>query len=83
MNFYNKMERKLGKYAIKNLTLIIVICYAIGYAIRYIVPEFQLYLTLDVYRILHGQVWRIITWVLIPPYESNIFFALIMILFYY
>lgn len=83
MNFYNKMERKLGKYAIKNLTLIIVICYAIGYAIRYIVPELQLYLTLDVYRILHGQVWRIITWVLIPPYESNIFFALIMILFYY
>lgn len=83
MNFYNKMERKLGKYAIKNLTLIIVICYAIGYAIRYIVPEFQLYLTLDVYRILHGQVWRIITWVLIPPYERNIFFALIMILFYY
>lgn len=83
MNFYNKMERKLGKYAIKNLTLIIVICYAIGYAIRYIVPEFQLYLTLDVYRILHGQVWRIITWVLIPPYERNIFFALIMIVFYY
>jgi len=41
------------------------------------------YLTLNPYAIVHGQVWRIVSWILIPPGENNIFFAIIMLVFYY
>ena len=49
---------------------------------RLINPAFLNYLTLDAYRILHGQIWRIVTWILVPP-DSLDFFTLIMLYFYY
>ncbi|MBQ6786302.1 MAG: hypothetical protein IJO85_01120 [Lachnospiraceae bacterium] len=82
MNFLYKLERKFGKYAISNLSLYLILCYGCGYLMRLINPAFLNYLTLDTYRILHGQVWRIVTWILVPP-DSLDFFTLIMLYFYY
>ncbi|MBP5152238.1 MAG: hypothetical protein ILP13_04925, partial [Lachnospiraceae bacterium] len=63
-----KLEQKFGKYAIKNLSLVLVVCYAVGYLIMMTPLNYILdYLALNPYRILHGEVWRIITWILIPP----------------
>ncbi|MCD8118643.1 MAG: derlin [Lachnospiraceae bacterium] len=78
----SKMERKYGKYAIRNLTLYLVVGYVIGFAVDLIAPEWMDYLMLDPYQILHGQVWRLFTWVLNPSY-SNILFFIIMLFFYY
>lgn len=87
MNFLNKMERKFGRYAIHNLTKYMIGCYAIGYILLYAGNLFEFsitgYLTLSPYHILHGQIWRIVSWLLIPPPTSNIVFVLIMLLFYY
>lgn len=79
----SKFERKFGKYAIRNLSLVLIICYAIGYVIQTINIGWLDYLTLNPYLILHGQIWRLVTWVLIPPQGSNILFVLIMMMFYY
>ena len=78
-------EKKFGKYAIKNLTLILIICYIVGYILRFapFLSNILNYLTLNPYAILHGQVWRLVTWIIIPPSESNLFFVLIMLYFYY
>lgn len=78
-----KFERKFGKYALHNLSLYLIICYAFGFLINWVNPDFLSNLMLDPYLILHGQVWRIFTWILIPPSSSNIFFTLIMLYFYY
>ena len=77
-------ERKFGKYAIRNLSFVLVICYAVGYVLQMIDRSNTLifYLTLDPYAILHGQGWRLFTWLLIPPSSSNIFLTLIMLYFY-
>ena len=87
MNFLNKMERKFGRYAIHNLTKYMIGCYAIGYILLYAGNLFGFsitgYLTLSPYHILHGQIWRIVSWLLIPPPTSNLVFVLIMLLFYY
>lgn len=83
MRFLNKLESKLGKYALPNLSLYLILCYAAGYLIQLINNNFVSYLTLNPYAILRGQVWRLISWVLIPPGSSNIFFLLIMLMFYY
>ena len=37
--FLSKMERKFGKYAIRNLPLYLMICYAFGYLMNFIKPE--------------------------------------------
>lgn len=78
----SSFEKKFGKYAIRNLSLVLVICYAIGYMIEMMMPALLDYLTLNPYAILHGQVWRLVSWILIPPGESNIFFTLLMLYFY-
>lgn len=75
-------ERKFGRYAITNLSLYLVIGYAIGYAIYYIFPSLYEYITFDPYLILHGQLWRIITWILTAPESLNIF-TIVMLFFYY
>ena len=77
-------ERKFGKYAIRNLTFVLVACYAVGYVLRIADRTGTLiyYLSLDPYAIMHGQVWRLFTWILIPPPTGNMFFALLMIYVY-
>lgn len=83
MNFLNKLERKFSKYAVSNLTMYLIFGYVIGYVLSRMAPGMLNYLTLDPYRVLHGQIWRLVTWVLIPPSAQSILFYVIMMLFYY
>lgn len=76
-------ERFMEKHAIRNLSLVLIICYAFGYMIELVNNSFIYYLTLNPYAILHGQVWRLLTWLIIPPPTGNLFYMLIMLLFYY
>lgn len=81
-NLLNKMERKIGRYAIPNLIIWLLAGYAIGFTLMYINPEILALMTLEPCYILKGQVWRLITWVLMPP-DTSVLFAVIMMLFYY
>lgn len=78
----SNFEKKFGKYAISNLSMILILCYVLGYFIQLINADFLLYLTLDPYAILHGQIWRLFTWIIMPPSSLNPF-TIIMLLFYY
>lgn len=61
-----KLEKKYGKYAIRDLTLMLLMCYGVGYVIQFINSDFLNYLSLNPYEILHGQIWRLLTWVVVP-----------------
>lgn len=79
----NKFEKKFGKYAIKNISLALILCYACGYLISMVNVNALSYLTLNPYEILfHGQIWRLVTWIIVPP-EKFDFFTLLMLYFYY
>ena len=83
MNFMNKMERKFGRYAIPNLMYYIVILYAVGVLVQMMAPAFYIqYLMLDARAILHGQIWRVVTFMIWPP-SGSLFFNLIAIYLYY
>ncbi len=76
-------EKKFGKYAIKNLSLIMIIMYAVGYLIEKLIPGIMPYLYLNPAMIIHGfQIWRIFTWLLVPP-DSFTFLTLLVLYFYY
>lgn len=82
MKLITKLEQKFGRYGIHNLTIYIIICYVVGYVLQLLLPNMLTYLALDPGRILGGQVWRLFTWILIPPNGLDIF-TIIMLYFYY
>ncbi len=79
-NWLNQLERKFGKYAIPNLTSLMILTYVIGYLLAAL--NLTDFITLNPYLIMHGQVWRIISWVLVPPRSLDIT-VIIMVFFYY
>lgn len=84
MRFIDKLERKYGKYGIHNLTMYIIISYVLGYALMLVNPGALSYLNLNVTKILHGQIWRLVTWIIYPPSTGSLFwFALAIVFFYY
>ncbi len=82
MKFLNKMERKFGRYAIHNLPAYIIALYAAGYLIWFLMPELLSYCTLRPDLILRGQVWRVVSWILVPPGQPDLF-TIIMLYFYF
>lgn len=89
MNFLRKMERKFGKYAIPNLMYYIILMYGAGLVIYLINPMiyFQ-YLSLNMEAILHGQIWRLVTFLICPPATGGnpitaVLFGMIAISLYY
>ena len=81
-NWLDKMERRFGRYAIRNLTMYLLAGYAIGYLLSFTMPQLLTYFTLEPALILKGQVWRLLSWVIIPP-NDNIIFVIFMMLLYY
>lgn len=82
MGFLNKMERKFGKYAIQNLTFWLIGAWVLGFIIQITMPDVQILLMLEPRMILQGQVWRIVSWLLIPP-PVNILFLIFFLSCYY
>ena len=83
MKFIDKLERKFGRFGIPNLTVYIVVCYVIGYALMIVNPSLLNWLSLEPAYILRGQIWRLVTWVLYPPDSSNVLLFALMVLFFY
>ena len=83
MNWIDKMERKFRGRGIPNLTVYVIICYVVGYLLSYMNPSMLSMMSLDVSKILQGQIWRLVTWVIYPPSTGNFFLFVISILFFY
>lgn len=79
MNWMDKLERKIGRYAIPRIYRYFVAAIIIGYLMVLagrISPIFSLLLSwfhFSPYDILHGQIWRLVTWVFVPNNGLDIF----------
>ncbi len=85
MKLLYKLERKFGKFAIKNLMLHITILNAIVYLASYLFDNklnLVSYMTLVPSLVAQGQIWRLITYVFVPPL-GGLFFTAIALYFYY
>ena len=84
MNWLNKLERKFGRYAIPNLMIYIVALYVTGYVLNMINPSFYMeYLSLNAQAILHGQVWRILTFIIAAAICGNLIWLFFSVMLYY
>ena len=67
----NKLEKKFGRYAVPDLIKYVIVLYCAGAALGLINENiYYSYLSLNVEAVLHGQIWRLFTY-LIEPYGFN------------
>lgn len=84
MKWLNKLERVFGRFAIRNLMKYIVLLNAITFALvvvgrmYFILPK----MILDPQLVLKGEIWRIFTFLAIPP-SFDLMFGLLTLYFYY
>ena len=83
MDFMTKLERKFGKFAIPNLTLILIGGFVLGYLIEIMAPEALGLISLDPSKVMHGQIYRLISWIVIPPYGASIFVIITLMFYFY
>lgn len=82
MDFLTKLERKYGKFAIPNLTVILIVGFVFGYIIEIVQPDALSLINLNPAKIMHGQIYRLITWVIMPPSGASLL-VIITLMFYY
>ena len=82
--FLNKLERKYGRYAIQGLINYLMVLYTIGMVIGLMFPTFYYrFLALDFDAIFHGQVWRLVTFVMEPYGSGSSITGFVEIIFFF
>ena len=86
MKIIEKLERsKFGRFGIPNLMKYVIVVNIVGFLLNLINPGFYYqYLSLDMHAVFHGQVWRLVTFVICPMYFSisrmmNVFWFVIWV----
>ena len=84
MKWLNNLERKFGRFAIKNLMLYIILLTGTVYILSLIdqTGTFLYRLVLIPSLVMQGEVWRLITYVFIPPRTSPIFIFFVLYFYY-
>lgn len=82
MDFLTKLERKYGKFAIPNLTVVLIVGFVLGYVIEIVQPDALSLINLNPAKIMQGQVYRLITWIIMPPGGASLLIV-ITLMFYF
>lgn len=89
MNFIDRLEKRYPNFGVSNLMIYVIAISGLGMLISMVNPYiYYQYLGLDFYQIFHhGQVWRLITFLLCPSAggsgSSGLFWFVIMAWVYY
>ena len=70
MALLDSLERRFGRFAIPGLIRIVAGFNALVFVLARLNPEFVRMLDLNRGAILHGQVWRLVTYIFIPTTDS-------------
>lgn len=83
VNWMDRLEQKIGKHPIHHLMIYLIVAYAFGFLIDLTNPGFyDNFLSLNAQAILHGQVWRLVTFLIAPPSDSIIWLLLLSVIYY-
>ncbi|NMD42928.1 MAG: hypothetical protein GYA86_06425, partial [Firmicutes bacterium] len=84
MKWMNKLERKYRRYAIKNLVFYIIAFNALIFILDFVVPRGVSLDMLVLYpeKVLQGELWRLLTYIFIPPSSSPIWIIFILYFYY-
>lgn len=79
----DRLEQKYRRYAISNLMMYVVVAMAAVFVLDMLMPvNLTSYLVFSKAAILRGQIWRLVTFMFLPP-NSSIFWILFALYFYW
>jgi hypothetical protein len=70
MSLIDRLEYRFGRYAIPGLIRYVVLMNALVYILIKLNPGFGPRLVLDPNAVMHGEVWRLVTYIFIPRFGS-------------
>ncbi len=82
MKLIDKLERRYGSWGVPNLTLVFIMAQVSVYIISYAQPQILNAFFLKPSLVLQGQVWRLLSFLVIPPFMNPIFAFFFWYLFY-
>ncbi|MBQ8413183.1 MAG: hypothetical protein IJX12_06220, partial [Lachnospiraceae bacterium] len=83
MKLLYKLENKFGKYALRNLSGIIIACFGISYLLWMFFPSIYELFVFDYFYVFAGhQYWRIFTWIFTMPGGIDVFTILMLFIYY-
>lgn len=82
-DFQSRLLRVSERFAVPGLIRYVVLFNALVFILHLISPGYLSVLELDPAMVLHGQIWRLVTWIFIPETLSPfwIFFSLLFLLY--
>lgn len=84
MRWIDKLERRYGRYGIPNLINIVLVGQILVWFIMMFVEQRVLFLLpLDRAALLHGQVWRLLTFIFVPTLTTRPLTLLLELYFYW
>ena len=73
MRWIDKLERRWGRYGIPNLMNIILVGQLIAWVIVMVINQnFYYAITLNRTALMSGQIWRVVTFLFVPPLSTGI-----------
>jgi len=82
MTLLDRLERRFGAWAIPQFSLFIVMANGLIYLLAQVRSDFLIRLLLDPEAIRHGEVWRILTFLFIPPMMGPLWMVFWLMLLY-
>ena len=83
MHWLDRLERKFGRWAIPNLTQILVVGQVLVYLAIQVRPDIAGRIALIPQQVLHGEVWRLFTLMFYPPLSSPLWAVLFWYFFHF
>src|SRR3954462_15298980 len=82
MDIINRLDKRLGRYAVENLTIYLIAGQSIFYVMGYLGKADPGMLLLIAGNVLSGEWWRLLTFLFTPPTANPLFVLFTWYLFY-
>jgi hypothetical protein len=82
MSLLDRLERRFGAWAIPQFSLFIVMSNGLIYLLAQLRPEFLYRLLLDPEAIRRGEVWRVVTFLFVPPMMGPLWMVFWLLVLY-
>lgn len=81
MPLLNTLEKSLGRFAVPGLIRYVVALNALVFLLAQMNSGFVGLINLDPVAIMHGQVWRLVTWIFIPATDMSLLWIIFYLMF--
>jgi hypothetical protein len=82
MKILNALNRRFGRFAIPNLTIILIVGQVCTYVLKFTRPELVERFLLIPSKVLEGEWWRVISFLFFPPCNNPLFVIFYFLLFH-